>query len=120
LLHAKVFDLEVTVPVEFIASKKDFSKKCLLLKGTAGSRRMRVLAEIKKDRVKKASKIQFMQMDGSSGKAGGGGQQQPQPQSVPPKVPVQEVVIPEVVLPSSDEDDFTQVLHICFCTGASF
>ena len=70
------------------------------------------LAELRKDTIKKASKIQFMQMKTSNGTAAGGpgpGSESDklkkssaaQPQAIP------EVVIPEVVLPSSDEDDFT-------------
>jgi hypothetical protein len=88
--------------------------KCHRLKGTAGPTCMNFFTELKKDKAKKASKIQFLEMEGSGGLPGGVRQQPGQP-SVPP-----EVVIPEVALPSSDEGDFTEVLHIWLYSCFSF
>ncbi len=101
--------IKVPVPKEFVASEPGLRKKCHRLKGTAGPKRMRLLAELRKDKVKKASKIQFMHMEASSG-AAAGGQQEPPSESVkqqsasalPQEIP--EVVIPDVVLPSSDDN----------------
>ncbi len=97
------------VPKEFVASEPGLRKKCHQLKGTAGPKHKHLLAEIQKDKVKKALNIQFMQMEASSGAAAGG---QPKPPSKSVKQPsapalpeeVPEVVIPEVVMPSSDDD----------------
>jgi hypothetical protein len=67
------------------------------------------LAELQKNKVKKASKLQFMHMEASSG-AAAGGQQKPSSKSVMQQsasaLPeqIQEVVIPEVVMPSSNND----------------
>jgi hypothetical protein len=67
------------------------------------------LAEIQKGKVKKASKIQFMHMEASSG-AAAGGQLKPSSASESVMQPspnlkeIPEVVIPEVIMPSSDED----------------
>jgi hypothetical protein len=57
------------VPKEFVASEPALRKKCHRLKGTAGAKCKRLLAEMQKDKVKKASKIQFMHMEASSGAA---------------------------------------------------
>jgi hypothetical protein len=67
------------------------------------------LAELQKNRVKKASKIQFMQMEASSGAAAGAQQKPPSESVEEPSAPalsdeVPEVVIPDVVLPSSNDD----------------
>ncbi len=66
---------------------------------------------MQKDKVKKASKIQFMHMEASSGAAAEGQQKTPPKPVAEPSAPVaepsaqtedvQEVVIPDVVYPSS-------------------
>jgi hypothetical protein len=108
-LLTAVFDPKIKVPKEFVASEPGLRKKCHRLKGTAVPKRKRLLAEIQKDKVKKASKIQFMHMEASSGAAAGGQQKlpsesvkQPSAPALPEEVP--EVVIPKVVIPSSDDD----------------
>jgi hypothetical protein len=58
------------VPTEFIASEPGLLKKCHRLKGTAGPKRMRLSAEVKKE-MTRSKKIQFLQMEESSGAAGG-------------------------------------------------
>jgi hypothetical protein len=67
----------IKVPKEFIASEPGLRKKCNRLKGTAGPKCKRLLAEIQKDKVKKASKIPFLHMEASSGAAAGGQQKPP-------------------------------------------
>ena len=74
---------------------------------------------MQKDKVKKASKIQFLQMEGSSGAAAEGQQKTPS-KSVEEAAPVAEpsaategvpeVVIPDVVYPSDDDFLPSQVL----------
>jgi hypothetical protein len=71
-LLTAVFDPTIKVPKQFVASEPSLRKKCHRLKGTAGPKRKRLLAEMQKDKVKKASKIQFMHMEASSGAAAGG------------------------------------------------
>jgi hypothetical protein len=97
-------DPKIKVLKEFVASEPGLHKKCHQLRGTAGQKHKRLLTEIQKNKVNKASKIQFMHMQASSG-AAAGGQQKPSSDSVmqqsasalPKEIP--EVVIPEVVLP---------------------
>ncbi len=76
-----VFDPKIKVPKESVATEHGLRKKCHRLKGTAGPKRKRLLAEIHKDKVKKDSKIQFMHIEASSG-AAAGGQQKPPSESV--------------------------------------
>jgi hypothetical protein len=102
------------VSKEFVASEPALRKKCHRLKGTAGAKRRRLLAEMQKDKAKKASKIQFMHMEASSGAAPGGQQKTPSKSVAEPSAPLAEpsaqtedvrgVVIPDVVYPSSDDD----------------
>jgi hypothetical protein len=99
-LLTAVLDPKIKVPKEFVASEPGLRKKYHRLKGKAGPKRMRLWAELRKDKVKKASKIQFMHMEVNSG-AAAGGQQKPLSESVeqqsasalPQEIP--EVVIPE-------------------------
>ncbi len=85
------------------------------LKGAAGPKRARIMAEIKAAKTRSASKIPFMSMQSSNGVAAEGKLALPAPaQDVPPG---DKIVIPEVVLPSSD-DDF-EVLVSSLCTGSS-
>ncbi len=72
-----VFGPKIKVPKEFVASEPGLCKKCHHLKVTAGPKRKRLLAEIQMDKVKKASKLQFMHMEASSGTAAGGQQKSP-------------------------------------------
>jgi len=75
---------------------------------------------MQKDKVKKASKIQFMQMEGSSGAAAEGQQKTPSKSVAEASAPVAEpsaategvpeVVIPDVVYPSDDDFLPSQVL----------
>jgi hypothetical protein len=69
---------------------------------------------MQKDKVKKASKLQFMHMEASSGAAAEGQQKTPSKSVAEASAPVAEpsaqtedvpeLVIPDVVYPSSDDD----------------
>ena len=72
---------------------------CWSIKGTAGPKRMRILAELSQEKKKSQSKIPFLEMEGSGSK------------SIPTVVPeVENAVVPEVEMPTSSDDDFTEVL----------
>ncbi len=74
-----MFDREVVVPKEYIASEQGLREKCHKIKGNAGPKRMRILAENRKDKQKKASKIEFLEMkERGSGLSSAG---QPEPAS---------------------------------------
>jgi hypothetical protein len=86
-LLTALFDPTIQVPKEFVASEPALRKKCQRLKGTAGPKRKRLLAEMQKDKVKKASKIQFMHMEASSGAAAGVQQKPPSESVAEPSAP---------------------------------
>ena len=113
-LITSVFNPAVKVPKDYVAAEPGLRKKTRALKGAAGPRRARLLAEIKATKTKSASKIPFMSMQSSHGVAAEGKLALPAPaQDVPPG---EQIVIPEVVLPSSDDDE---VLVSSLCTGSS-
>ena len=64
-LVTAVFDPEIEVPEAFVASEPGLRKKCHRLKGTAGPKRMRLMAEIAKGKKKAASKMGLMDMEES-------------------------------------------------------
>ena len=110
------------VPKDYVAAEPGLRKKTKVLKGAAGPRRARLLTEIKADKAKSASKIPFMSMQSSTGVAAEGqlaltapAQAVPSPDKAVPSP--DKIVIPEVVLPTSDED--FEVLVNCMCTGSS-
>jgi hypothetical protein len=98
-LLAALSDPTVKVPSDFVAAEPADCKKCKRMKGTAGPKRMRILAELSQEKQKSQSKIPFLEMEGSGSK------------SIPTVVPeVENAVVPEVEMPTSSDDDFTEVL----------
>ena len=98
-LLAALSDPTVKVPSDFVAAEPADRKKCKRMKGTAGPKRMRILAELSQEKKKSQSKIPFLEMEGSGSK------------SIPTVVPeVENAVVPEVEMPTSSDDDFTEVL----------
>jgi hypothetical protein len=120
-LITSVFDPAVKVPKDYVAAEPGLRKKTRALKGAAGPRRTRLLAEIKAAKTKSASKIPFMLMESSTGVAAEGQLALTAPAEAvpsPDKIPSPDnLVIPDVVLPSSDED--FEVLVSSLCTGSS-
>ena len=89
-LLAALFDPEIKVLAEYVGAEPADRKKCKRMKGTAGPKRMRLLAEQSSDKKNTVSKIQFLDMQGCG--------------AVP-----SDVVIPEVTLPSSSESSEEEV-----------
>ena len=114
-LISSVFNPAIKVPKDYVAAEPGLRKKCKLVKGTAGPRRARHMAEIKEAKAKSASKIPFMSMQSSNGVAAEGVLALPAPAKA--VSPPDKIIIPEAVLPSS-EDDF-EVLVSSLCTGSS-
>jgi hypothetical protein len=86
---ASLFNLVIHVPADFIAGTVSGSKKCKSIKGTAGRKRMRIIAYNKCNEKKIDSKVGFL-----SG-------------TKPCKNPVRKAdpAIPKPVLPSSSDND---------------
>jgi hypothetical protein len=57
----------VHVPKDYIAAELSLRKKTQKLRGAAGPKRTHLLAERRKETVKKQSKLQYMDMEGSGG-----------------------------------------------------
>jgi hypothetical protein len=111
-LVTAIFDPEVEVPKAYEASEPGLRKKCHKLKGTAGPRRQRLLAEIAKGKKKTASKLGHMSMEGSGPSSASKAKDLPaedRPTSPPPPF-----VIPEPSLPS-DSDFEVSSYHLIGC-----
>ena len=90
-LVAALSDPEIKVPYEFVEPSN--RKKCKRMKGTAGPKRIRILAEQSQEKQSSQSKIPFMEMEGSGSKS------------------IQaDVVIPEVEMSTSSDNNFMEVL----------
>ncbi len=96
LLFASVFNLEIRVPADYNAATVSGCKKCRSIKGTAGRRRMCIIEERKCDDKKIDSKGLVLV-----------GNHAVQVREADP-------VIPEPVLPSSSDNDETQVVFNIF------
>jgi hypothetical protein len=59
-----------TVPKDYFAAEPILCKKTQKLRGAAGPKRARLLAEQRKEAAKQESKLQYMEMEGS-GSTGG-------------------------------------------------
>ncbi len=81
-LFASIFDSDLQVPSDYVAAEPSLRKKCHKVKGTAGPKRQCIFQAARNDKKQKVSKIKYMEMEGAAS----------------------QVVIPEVVLPSSDND----------------
>ncbi len=107
-----MFDPEIEVPVEYVASEPGLRKKCHKLKGTAGPKCMRLMAEIAKGKKKAASKMGAMDMEGS-GPSSAVKEALTSPvqpaaiTSAPPKY-----VLPQIVFPDSDSDFEVRCNHM--------
>jgi hypothetical protein len=98
-LFTSIFDPEVAVPKEYVAAQPRLRKKTQKLRGTAGPKRARLIAERRRESEKTESKLQFLEMEGC-GAAGGNSTKS---KSIP-------AVIPDVIFPSSEsDDDFMEV-----------
>ena len=95
-LFTSIFDSKVAVPKDYVAAEPSLRKKTQKLRGAAGPKRSRLLAERHKETEKKESKLQHMDMEGSGG-------------SSSKSIAIQDLIIPEVTMPSSDDDDFIEV-----------
>ena len=84
------------MPKDFIAFKQRLRKKRHWIKGTAGPKRRRLLAELEKDTKKKESNSQFLEIEGSGSGPSLAGQSslQPLPKSLPSDVVILEVTMP--------------------------
>jgi hypothetical protein len=86
-------------PKEYVAAQPRLRKKTQKLRGTAGPKRARLIAERRRESEKTESKFQFLEMEGC-GAAGGSSTKS---KSIP-------AVIPDVIFPSSEsDDDFMEV-----------
>ncbi len=84
-LISSVFNPAIKVQKDYVAAAEPgLRKKCKLVKGTAGPRRARIMAEIKEAKAKSASKIPFMSMQSCSGVAADGELAVPAPSPVSP------------------------------------
>ena len=105
-LFTAVFDPDIEVPEEYVAAEPALRKRCHKLKGTAGPKRMRLMAEIAKGKKKAASKMGLMDMEGS-------GPSSAVQAHLPPAVsaPPTNLVIPPIVFPDSDSDFEVRFMH---------
>ena len=99
-LFTAVFDPEIEVPEEYVAAEPALRKKCHRLKGTAGPKRMRLMAEIAKGKKKATSKMGLMDMEGSGPSSAVKAQLPPAVSSSPPP----KLVIPDIEFPDSETD----------------
>ncbi len=81
-LFASIFDSDLQVPSDYVAAEPSLRKKCHKLKVTAGPKRQRLPQAARADKQQKEPKVEYMEMEGPAGP----------------------VVIPEVVLPTSNDD----------------
>ena len=113
-LVTSIFDPEVEVPKAYEASEPGLRKKCHKLKGTAGPKRMRIMADIAKGKKKTESKLGHMSMEGSGPSSAQGPKPkdlnpEDRPTSAPPPF-----VIPEPSIPS-DSDFEVRSYHMIQC-----
>jgi hypothetical protein len=105
LLYGAVFEPRVRVPPEYIAKTVAERKRCKSAKGTAGRKRLKLLAELADDEKKTDSKVKYLKGT------------MPPPAAAAPatvhnapllcaKLHPSKVRIPSPVLPSSSDDDF--------------
>ena len=104
-LVTAVFDPEIEVPEAYVASEPGLRKKCHKLKGTAGPKRLRLMAEIAKGKKKAVSKMASMDMEGSGPSSAVKKHLPPpdQPAAIC-KAAISNIVIPDTVFPESDSD----------------
>ncbi len=95
-LYTSIADSKVHVPKDYVAAEPSLRKKTQKLRGADGPKRARLLAERRKETEKKESKLQCMDMEGSGG-------------SSSKSIAIQDLIIPEVTMPSSDDEDFIEV-----------
>jgi hypothetical protein len=81
----------VAVPNDYVATEPSLRKKTHKLRGAAGPKRARPLAERRKETEKKESKLQYMDMEGSG-------------ESCSKSITIEELVILEVTMPSSEDE----------------
>ena len=94
-----------------MAAEPGLRKKCHKLKGTAGPKRMRIMAEIAKGKKKAALKMSSMDMEGSGPSSA--------VKELPPPVlpaaissPPPKIVLPDIVFPDSDSDFEVRCNHM--------
>ena len=108
-LYTALFDPDVQVPKDYIASEPGLRKKCHKLKGTAGPKRKRIMVEIAKGKKKAESKLGYMTMEGSGPSSASKPKDLPQdlPKDPPsedgPTSPPPPFVIPEPSIPSDSD-----------------
>ena len=105
-LFTAVFDSEVEVPKEYVAAERGLRKKCHKLKGTAGPKRMRLMEEITKGKKKSASKMGYMEMEGSGPSSAVKEHHPPSdlPTELSPAPNFPKFVLPEPSVPSFDSE----------------
>ena len=86
------------MPKDYLAAEPSLRKKTVTqkLRGAAGPKRARLLDERSKETEKKESKLQYMDMEGSGG-------------SSSKSIAIQDIISPEVTMPSSSDEDFIEV-----------
>ena len=109
VLFTSLFDVTLRVPEEYIAATVGLRKKCRALKGAAGTKRKRLLAEIAGAKKRVESKIKFMKV----------------PEG--PKVPrdpsgskSKEFVIPDADLPPSSEEEVPFFVAVHWCSATEY
>jgi hypothetical protein len=78
---AAIFDSEKHFPSDYVAAEPNINKKCHKIKGAAGPEFQRFLQAARADKKQEESKIKYMELEGPAG----------------------QVVIPEVVFPTSSD-----------------
>ena len=97
-------DPEIEVPEAYVASEPGLRKKCHELKGTAGPKRMRLMAEVAKGKKKAVSKMGYMDMEGCAPSSAVNEHLPPPDLPAAVSAPPPKFVLPEPVLPDSDSD----------------